>query len=508
MADVSLSNIVSNTDTEVSLSNLRSGNGSNRSNIKRMEIAYGSTSIKFAINPEDYNQKEPNRATLTQTKGGAWIDAWGAGIVEFTLKGITGVSGRKISTTTETLTQLNTTTANLNGDSGVDTGYQRWKQLRDLFRSVFNAIKDGEEVTELIRFYNYTDNEYWYCYPTQNGIELYRSKARPHVYQYTISLWGIRKIGEPETSVGVIGNPDKEGATTEIDTSTEKNTENAENTENSTDNNSTTTKETKTEVSGGSVYRTASAALNTEADVTTLTNTRTKTNYVLRNQSHSLAQLIAPLIGGYEGKIAPVTGYYTAKELKINDAGVVYNVQGFKGKDLLKEGEKSNFLIEEIIFGNVVSIETYSMWKRMLQYDPNILSPEYTYPVGATPKERVIQAIAKNRTYDSTIYDYIVQYKPKYYLTKTEINLLKTILLESMMVYIKLEEMYNSQGAPEATITSVGMRTLIKNIQAVIMYFEYNSTDVTKFYTQNVSAELRQLESLMMQVHTDVIIYL
>ena len=508
MADVSLSNIVSNTDTEVSLSNLRSGNGSNRSNIKRMEIAYGSTSIKFAINPEDYNQKEPNRATLTQTKGGAWIDAWGAGIVEFTLKGITGVSGRKISTTTETLTQLNTTTANLNGDSGVDTGYQRWKQLRDLFRSVFNAIKDGEEVTELIRFYNYTDNEYWYCYPTQNGIELYRSKARPHVYQYTISLWGIRKIGEPETSVGVIGNPDKEGATTEIDTSTEKNTENAENTENSTDNNSTTTKETKTEVSGGSVYRTASAALNTEADVTTITNTRTKTNYVLRNQSHSLAQLIEPLIGGYEGKIAPVTGYYTAKELKINDAGVVYNVQGFKGKDLLKEGEKSNFLIEEIIFGNVVSIETYNMWKRMLQYDPNILSPEYTYPVGATPKERVIQAIAKNRTYDSTIYDYIVQYKPKYCLTKTEINLLKTILLESMMVYIKLEEMYNSQGAPEATITSVGMRTLIKNIQAVIMYFEYKSTDVTKFYTQNVSAELRQLESLMMQVHTDVIIYL
>ena len=181
--------------------------------------------------------------------------------------------------------------------------------------------------------------------------------------------------------------------------------------------------------------------------------------------------VIEPLIGGYEGKIAPVTGYYTAKELKINDAGVVYNVQGFKGKDLLKEGEKSNFLIEEIIFGNVVSIETYNMWKRMLQYDPNILSPEYTYPVGATPKERVIQAIAKNRTYDSTIYDYIVQYKPKYYLTKTEINLLKTILLESMMVYIKLEEMYNSQGAPEATITSVGMRTLIKNIQAVIMYF-------------------------------------
>ena len=500
MANASLSSIVANNSTEVSLSNLKSGNGSNRSNIKRMEIAYGDTSIKFAINPEDYNQKEPNRATLTQTKGGAWIDAWGAGIVEFTLKGITGVSGRKMATTTETLTQLNTTSANLNGDSGVDTGYQRWKQLRDLFRGVFNSIKDGEEVTELIRLYNYTDNEYWYCYPTQSGIELYRSKARPHVYQYTISLWGIRKIGEPETSVGVIGNPAKETTTTEIDNSTEEDENN--------DNNSTTTKEVKTEVSGGNIYRTASVALNTEADVTIITNTRTKTNYVLRNQSHSLAQLIAPLIGGSEGKIAPVTGYDTAKELKINDAGVVYNVQGFKGKDLLKEGEKSNFLIEEITFGNVVSIETYDMWKRMLQYDPDILSPEYTYPVGATPKERVIQAIAKNRTYDSTIYDYITQYKPKYYLTKSDINLLKTILLESMMVYIKLEKICNSHKFIEALITPTGMRTLIKNIQAVIMYFEYNSTDVNKFYTQNISAELRQLESLMLQVYADVVIYL
>lgn len=471
-----------------------------------MELSYGNTSIKFAINPEDYNQKEPNRATLTQTKGGAWIDAWGAGIVEFTLKGITGVSGRKVATKTETLSQLNTTATNLSGDSGVDTGYQRWKQLRDLFRSVFQAIRDGEEVTELIKFYNYTDNEYWYCYPTQNGIELYRSKARPHVYQYTINLWGIRKIGEPESSTGVIGNPDKEGATVEVDTTAEEQTDTEKPSEG--DNSSTTTKETKTEVSGGSVYRTATAALNTEADVTTLTNTRTKTNYVIRNQSHSLAQLIAPFIGGYEGKIAPVTGYYTAEGLKINDSGVVYNVQGFKGKDLLKEDEESNFLLEEIIFGNVVSVETYKMWEQILQYSPDILSPEYTYPVGATPKERVIQAIAKNRTYDSTIYDYIVQYKPKYYLTKTEINMLKTVLLESMMVYTKLEEIYNSQGAIEANITSTGMRTLIKNIQAVIMYFEYNSTDITRFYTQNVSAELRQLESLMLQVHSDVVIYL
>ena len=76
-----------------------SGNGSSTRPLKRMELVYKTTSLKFAINPSDYTQKEPNRATITQTKGGAWVDAWGAGIVEFNIKGITGVSGIKNSST-------------------------------------------------------------------------------------------------------------------------------------------------------------------------------------------------------------------------------------------------------------------------------------------------------------------------------------------------------------------------------------------------------------------------
>ena len=180
-----------------SLDTSKSGNAMSGRQLKRMELAYGDTLIRFAINPSDYTQKEPNRATITQTKGGAWIDAWGAGIVEFIIKGITGVSG--------------------NTRTSVDVGYQRWKQLRDMFRSVYAAVQDGQEVTELVKLYNYTDNEFWYCYPTQSGIELYRNKSKPHVYQYTINLWGIRRIGEPVTTVGVIGNPNKEVASTEAD---------------------------------------------------------------------------------------------------------------------------------------------------------------------------------------------------------------------------------------------------------------------------------------------------
>ena len=144
-----------------------SGNGYNKRTLKRMKLSYKGTTVKFAVNPEDYTQTIPNRVTVTQTKGGAWLDAWGAGIVEFTIKGTTGVKGTS---------------------TNIDTGYQRWRTLRTLFAEVFQAITDGEEVKDLISLYNYTDNEYWYCFPSQSGIELYRSKSRPHMYQYTLHL--------------------------------------------------------------------------------------------------------------------------------------------------------------------------------------------------------------------------------------------------------------------------------------------------------------------------------
>ena len=165
-----------------------SGNAYKGRPLKRMKLAFKGTEVKFAVNPEDYTQSIPNRVTVTQTKGGAWLDAWGAGVAEITIKGTTGVRG---------------------GTTNIDVGYQRWRKLRGLFSEVFNAINDGEEVKDLIALYNYTDNEYWYCYPAQGGLELYRSKSRPHMYQYTLHLLGIREIGQPETSTGVIGNPNQ-----------------------------------------------------------------------------------------------------------------------------------------------------------------------------------------------------------------------------------------------------------------------------------------------------------
>lgn len=478
----------SDANSSISLSNISSGNGTNGRNIKRMELVYGDTSIKFAINPEDYTQKEPNRATLTQTKGGAWIDAWGAGIVEFTLKGITGVSGRKVSSSS-----LNSNNAEA-GRHSIDIGYQRWKEMRDLFRKVFDAVQDGEEVTELIKFYNYTDNEYWYCYPTQSGIELYRSKSRPHVYQYTINLWGLRKLGEPNKEDGVIGNPNKENIESFLSEDELSDV--------------LTIKDSTSTVSGGNVYTTKNVALNTHADITTKTFTKSKAISIMRQQCHNYAIEMSGIIGGYNGKIVPATAYYCSDSLQVGDSGTVVNVRPFRGSSFESDDKISKFLMREVFFDNKVSISSFELWKSIKSYSDKVLSSEFSYIVGSTPKERIIRAIAFNNSFNSTVYEYVLKYKVKYYINRSEELMLKMILLESMLVYLELEHMYESQGEIKSNLTQSSMRTLISNVQAIIVHFEMTGTENNKFYVQNISAELRKLESILVQVNSDIIAYL
>lgn len=444
-----------------------SGNAHSGRTLKRMELQYKDINVKFAVNPTDYTQTKPNKATITQTKGGAWIDAWGAGIVEFTIKGTTGVKGT---------------------GNNIDTGYQRWKELEKLFDNLYEAITDGEEVTDLIEFYNHTDNIFYYCYPTQNGIELYRSASKPHLYQYTIHLWGIRKIGQPKTSSGKIGNPNKSG------------------------NNGTSTQTSKNQsisIASGNTYVTKNrieAYSNTEVDSSTITNTKTKTIQGIQNDCLSCLTALAPIVGGNDGKISPITGFQCTQGITMQSSGTISNVNGFTGNDLSKE---SSILLVETKFTSKVSVETYEMYSRIKDYSPDVLSPAYSLIIGTTPKQRVIQAVGNSKSYDSTIYDLIVQYQPKSILTKTEVNHLKVILLESMMVYRKLYELYN-QNSEEltTTLTMTNMGVLIKNIQAMIMYFTFNSTDHNRYQKMDISSELRTLEKIMNQVCTDIVDYL
>lgn len=533
-----------------------SGNGSNLRSLRRMELVYKDIDIKFAVNPSDYTQKEPNRVNITQTKGGAWIDAWGPGITEFNIRGITGVAGRKATATkdndfTKIVNTLYDAAMMFSGDCGVDVGYQRWRELRDMFRKIYNDIKDGQTITDadLVRFYNWTDNEYWYCYPTASGIELYRSQSKPHVYQYTINLWGIRRIGEPATTIGVIGNPFYEeavSAASEVDDSTTTN-DNAEGGATAEGNESTTTTDSTTnetpdgessnsggnnadsngsssqtnsnsqqKTQGGTAYITKAAALDTQADVITITNTKTRNTAVIRAQAERHMLNLEPIVGGYNGVLVPTTAYFSAKDLQISQHGIALYINEFDQYNFLKTPElqedleelDSNRLLEEMHFSPTVSVETYKLWQSILECSPEVLTPDLIHPIGSTPKERIIQTIENSKYYGSTIFGFIAQYRPRYYITKTDIKYLEVVLLDSMMIYMQLYKISQSTGKITTPVTLANINVLIKNIQALIIYLEFNATDETIFYIQNIMWELRQLEAILHQVKTDIIDYL
>lgn len=446
-----------------------SGNATAGRTLKRMKLSYDGTEVKFAVNPEDYTQTEPNKASITQTKGGAWIDAWGGGIRELTIKGTTGVKG---------------------GTKSIDEGYNRWKTLRNLFRQVYDAVQDGEEVKELIKFYNFTDNEYFYCYPAQQGIELYRSKSRPHIYQYTIHLWVIRKIGEAVTTTGTIGNPNKST---------------------SGGSSSKTTKSTTITKKSVDTYRTRSRSNMSESDSTTVTNTKTKTLMDIQEDCKLYYTALEPLVGGRGGKISPVTGFGCCQGIIMQAAGTISNVNGFTGVDIAhKQGiyDTLPLLLSEVKYTSRVSPETYEMYAGMKEYSPDYLSPAYSLIVGISPKQKVMRAVAASTVYDSTLYELILSFLSKSTLTKTESNQLKVILLESMMIYMEMYKLYNQAGELVTPVTVTYIEILISNIRAMIMYFTLKSTDYNKYDRMDISSELRNLEKIMTQIKVDVIDYL
>ena len=167
--------------------NARSGNKNSSSvKLKRVKFKFKSREYKFALNPESYTQVENGKVTVTRTKGGAFLETFGADVPEITISGTTGFK---------------------NGTDNPESGYLKFKELRDLIKAHYDNITDGSTMSDsdLVYFYNYTDNEYYKTVPDK--FELSRSKSQPNLYKYTIHLYCVGRIGESATSNGLIGNP-------------------------------------------------------------------------------------------------------------------------------------------------------------------------------------------------------------------------------------------------------------------------------------------------------------
>lgn len=515
-------------DTSSAFDGLASGNSYN-GNIKRMMLVYGGYTFAFAVNPEDYTRKMSHKGSITQTKGGAWIDTWGEGIGEISIRGTTGVRG---SSYKKGLTS-----------HPVDTGYKRWKNLQKLFKAVYENVKDGSPVTEYVKLYNFTDNDYFYCYPNQQGIELYRSKSRPHIYQYTMGLWVICEMPQSPTQIidvltsttgAVIGNPfksaedsiptsgtgggDKSGETTSDEDATKDTAEERTEYEDGGTSDTTTNVTTKTTAEGSTSSYGSSIALNSEADTTTIVNTKTRTTAKIQADCYRYMTRMAPLIGGAStGKLVPATAYLSSKGINIGYHGTVSNVEGFNGKDWAtdwdsdKYGEKEEykvFVLSQIRFTPTVSPETYIIWRRIKRQSTSILLATYSTAFSKTLNERV-QIACKGTDYDSTIFSLGKEYKEKHYLTETDWKRLKLVLLESFFVYNQLYKLYCYEYTPlQTAVTYSRLKILINNVRALAFQYSFAEDDNSKFMLRNLSSELRKLETILTEIQTYVIDYL
>lgn len=157
----------------------KSGNNAQQdgvNSLKRIEFEFQKKTYRFALNPEQLTQEEPNRMSVVQTKGGAWVDDFGGGLNTIVLKGTTGFKNT----------------------SGVGTdGFEKFKELRDLIRTYYFKQEPGTEVKEEneLKFYNHTDGEAWIVVP--KVFSLMRSVSRPLLYLYDIQLVAIRPANLP-----------------------------------------------------------------------------------------------------------------------------------------------------------------------------------------------------------------------------------------------------------------------------------------------------------------------
>lgn len=531
---------------------MSSGNqtGAN-STVKRMEFEFHGKSYKFTINPDTYSQKEPNRVNVTQTKGGAFVEAFGAGLPEITISGTTGF---KV------------------GTENPETGFEKFKELKALIKSVYSSVQDGSEITESLFFYNYTDEEYWATYP--DSFELTRSKTQPLLYHYSIHLICLGKIGEWNPDTGEenagVGNPN---GVTMTHTSTMEDTDNGTTTnkEDESETNSNkdavktqtptveptkkekgktllekfndlknskfikevqdiygTYKTIKNEVdrvknselgrlfnksnsssstAGKYMYNAPSTSINSSIqndnnlNTSNSTEVSSKVQEVLRNYSKILADNFAPLIGckfGNEGW-CPTVAYGVATQLDVTNMGCT-NV----GDASCKEGYKAYSFSSRL---TRLDLEVYA---KAVAMDTDVVDSTYVtgtmYAIESSLQDRMKAFARKSAITDSTIYTAI---QNNSYVKYTEMynEILLTLLMCFSVRYCLMK--YTQDYELNNTILSSNTLTKISNNIDYIKYKLGTLKETTETYSVSyVIAQLSVLQQNILQTKSSIMMYL
>jgi hypothetical protein len=126
--------------------------------------------------PEGVTYTHPTRASAIHTFGGAYVDDFGAGIVEIVINGNTG----------------------WHNPGAAQSGEAAIKGLRDLLsidyhsrrRSKADAGSDPDSVE--LHLIDTLNDAHYLCYPLQ--FQLQRSKASPLLFKYSTRLLGLDRL--------------------------------------------------------------------------------------------------------------------------------------------------------------------------------------------------------------------------------------------------------------------------------------------------------------------------
>jgi hypothetical protein len=156
------------------------------------------TVVNLVLNPESLVQTEPARISVTQTKGGMFVDSFGVGIKTIVIAGNTGYQAKK--------------GPEVGTPAGSLSGANQFFELRKMYRNWLKASSDPNEYA-LLKFYNWADSEAYEVVITQ--FTLNRAVGRPLLYQYNIQMTCIEDLmqsqptpADPVTdalSTGILG---------------------------------------------------------------------------------------------------------------------------------------------------------------------------------------------------------------------------------------------------------------------------------------------------------------
>lgn len=149
------------------------------------QLAY----YKFLINPEDYKETFPQRATVVRTRSATVVEDYGPDLTKISFKGTTGFRVDK------------------DGKTGADRMFEL-QALLERYGISGHQMDSSRNIPTELEFYNFTDDSSYSVHLDTEGFSIERSAQRALLYDYSINLIVLRKLSEPNTrDTSQIGNP-------------------------------------------------------------------------------------------------------------------------------------------------------------------------------------------------------------------------------------------------------------------------------------------------------------